>query len=845
MLLSKLLPKRYSIRLILMMFFLGLVPFIIFGFLMNTFDRRFRSEMDRSIQLGQEEEDRRSLGMLTQMAENAVRQKALDVAFQVELYVTAHPGMSSVQFQEDSEFRNIAVQPVFQSGYTAVYNGDNAIALIHKNPAIENVRLSTLADTLVEFWTIIEGSLGGKYSHGYYQWKDPDGEVRTKFMYIAPVASFPADNVPMMVAATAYVEEFTRPIRISRDVSYGTSQFLAMTFKRLMASSKQVGFLFLGIGLFFNLILAFWAGTFFSKTIIQLSKATRSVIKGHLDVQVSSNMTGDVGELTEGFNRMVSHLAATTVRKEELEAHQEELHQVNTKLKLEVTDRKQAETALRESEERLQAILAMNPNPIVVYSKEGFPEYLNKAFRENFGWSLEELKGRPIPFVPHDLKQESSEKLSNVYRTGNIVRFESQRLNRQGQLSDVLLCAAPFMGPNKEPIGMVVNYSDITEIKRLKSQLHHSQKMEAIGTLAGGIAHNFNNVLMGISGLVSLMLLNKKDSDPDYKHLKNMEEYSQNAAELTKDLLAFARGGKYEVQATDINQIIRHETNMFGRTKKELCIQETYDENLWAVEVDRGQVRQMLMNLYVNAWQAMPDGGDLVIRTQNCGIDEVNETPFEMEPGRYIKISITDNGVGMGEDIVEKIFEPFFTTREAGLGTGLGLASVYGIIKSHRGYIDVSSVIGKGTTFSIYLPASEKSVAKEKTLNHAILEGKETVLLVDDEKMIIDVGQQMLEALGYNVVSALNGKEAIDKYHEKKDQIGIVVLDMIMPGMGAKEVYLRLKEINPKVKVLLSSGYSMSGRAEEIMSLGCNGFIQKPFLIEMLSQKLRHILDED
>jgi two-component system cell cycle sensor histidine kinase/response regulator CckA len=232
--------------------------------------------------------------------------------------------------------------------------------------------------------------------------------------------------------------------------------------------------------------------------------------------------------------------------------------------------------------------------------------------------------------------------------------------------------------------------------------------MEAIGTLAGGIAHDFNNLLMAIQGRTSIMLMDKDSSHPDFGHLKGIEGYIGSAADLTKQLLGFARGGKYEVKPTDLNELIKKETRMFGRTKKEITIHEKYEDNLWPVEVDRGQIQQVLLNLYVNAWQAMPSGGELYIRTQNVTLDENYLKPHQFEPGRYVQISITDTGIGMDKATRERIFDPFFTTKEIGRGTGLGLASAYGILKNHGGFINVYSEKGHGSTFNIYLPASEK-----------------------------------------------------------------------------------------------------------------------------------------
>jgi CheY-like chemotaxis protein len=355
--------------------------------------------------------------------------------------------------------------------------------------------------------------------------------------------------------------------------------------------------------------------------------------------------------------------------------------------------------------------------------------------------------------------------------------------------------------------------------------------MEAIGTLAGGIAHDFNNLLMGIQGNISLSLLDIDADSPYVKNLNKIEQYIQNGVDLTKQLLGFARGGKYEISLLNLNELLKEQNLMFSRTNKEIIFKNEFKADLWRVEADRGQIEQVLMNLYLNALQAMPDGGTLTTRTANVTIDEDHYSPYYVKAGKYIRMTIEDTGIGMDEGIQQRIFDPFFTTKEMGRGTGLGLASVYGIVKNHEGFINVFSKTGQGTRFEIYLPSSDKGVPiKEK-------------VVVDDEDMIIDVGTRMLKKLGYKVFTARDGIEAIAVFKKHREKIDVIVLDMIMPQMGGGETYDQIKKIKPDVKVLLSSGYSISGQASEILSRGCNGFIQKPFNLQNLSQNLRAILE--
>jgi len=281
---------------------------------------------------------------------------------------------------------------------------------------------------------------------------------------------------------------------------------------------------------------------------------------------------------------------------------------------------------------------------------------------------------------------------------------------------------------------------------------------------------------------------------------------------------------------------------MFGRTRKDTRIHTLFDDHLWTVEVDRRQIEQVLLNIYVNAWQAMPEGGQLYLQTQNVNLDEHYVRHHEVQPGRYAKISVTDKGTGMNEATLSRIFEPFFSTKEMGRGTGLGLASAFGIIKNHRGIIEAHSTVGYGTTFNIYLPASEKPVQEETVTDKDLCPGTETILLVDDEKVIIDVCRPMLEKLGYRILVAMSGKEALETYKADKGRIDLVILDLIMPDMKGADVFDSLKTIDMDVRVILASGYSINSRAEDLLYRGCRAFIQKPYKLNDLSEVVRKVL---
>jgi two-component system cell cycle sensor histidine kinase/response regulator CckA len=496
------------------------------------------------------------------------------------------------------------------------------------------------------------------------------------------------------------------------------------------------------------------------------------------------------------------------------------------------------------SERRYQDLVNHSPDIIFTLDLDGTFTFVNQAWRKILGHKPENVIGKRFgDFVTRDVADHCTSLLRQVEQGQTISDISYSLTHEDGSSRLFSMSGAPNLAPDGRVMGMVGVLRDITEQRKLEAQLTQAHKMQAIGTLAGGIAHDFNNLLMGIQGRTSLMFLNLDPSSVHCEHLKGIEDIVESGANLTKQLLGFARGGKYEVKPTDINALIDKSIAIFGRTRKEITIRTDYEQSVWTLEVDQGQLEQVLLNLCVNACHAMPEGGDLHLRTRNVLLQDEDVRPFSMKPGRYVRISVEDSGVGMDETTQRRIFEPFFTTKEMGRGTGLGLASTYGIIKNHGGFIDVVSKKGKGTTFNIYLPASDKEIPKKRERPSEILRGTESVLLVDDEEMIIEVGQEILREMGYKVFSARTGQEAVELYAKNKGQIDMVILDMIMPGMGGGETFDRIKEMHPEAKVLLSSGYSVEGQASEILARGCNGFIQKPFSVKKLSQTIREVLD--
>jgi two-component system, cell cycle sensor histidine kinase and response regulator CckA len=438
------------------------------------------------------------------------------------------------------------------------------------------------------------------------------------------------------------------------------------------------------------------------------------------------------------------------------------------------------------------------------------------------------------------------------------------------------------------------------DLEKEEYQRYRAERAEAIGRLAGGIAHDFNNLLMTVQGNVFMLLQGTPPDHPHFKRLQTIAKSVERGERLTSQILNFGKGGKYRVEICNIDAVIQETVRMFSSTRQEIRIITQYEEQLWLVKADIGQVEQVLLNLFVNAADAMPEGGDLTLTTQNVILDERFRRPFKVLPGKYLKVSVSDTGHGMDASIRKKIFDPFFTTKPVGQGTGLGLSSAYGIVKNHGGIIDVFSEPGWGTTFEIYLPCTEdtdcpqidiqdkgpepevadtvmdreaplplpgtmgrirrwfrnllsdKSGEKDQIAIPVFIEKTpvaeagpkrvRTILMVDDDESVLSIGIELIRHIGFEAIGVDGGKAAVALFEKEKEKIDLVILDIIMPNMGGGETFDRLLAIDPNVKVLLASGYSANDHAKTILARGAMGFLQKPFTLEAFKKKLDECL---
>jgi PAS domain S-box-containing protein len=533
----------------------------------------------------------------------------------------------------------------------------------------------------------------------------------------------------------------------------------------------------------------------------------------------------------------------------------------NLSLSLDTAERLRAEAALRRSEERYrelyqessareqlyESLLHSTPDAVAIYNLKGEISYVNPAFTKIFGFSLEELKGRKTPFVPEPELERTLETIKRVLAGEPVSAFDTKRFTKSGEVLDIVLSSSRYYDAGGDPAGIVVILRDVTRTKRMEEQLRQAQKMEAVGTLAGGVAHDFNNILQAISGYVQLMMDRAPAAGEDRHYLVEIEGAAQRASALVRRLLTFSRKVETELRPVDLNDRIRHAVEILRRTMPKMIFIETrLAEDLRPINADANQLEQVLLNLGTNARDAMPEGGRLTFTTRNLSPEETQELP-EAGPGDYVLLTVADTGQGMDEKALAQIFDPFFTTKEVGKGTGLGLAMVYGIVKTHGGVITCRSQPGQGTTFDLYWPAAGAQAARTTPAEQApvaLPRGDETILLVDDERSILDVAGSFLSGHGFSILTADTGERALQVYAEKGGEIDLVVLDLGMPGMGGRRCLEALRELDPEAKVLVASGYSDDGLIKGILETGATGFIPKPYRLTELLGKVREVLDE-
>ncbi len=530
------------------------------------------------------------------------------------------------------------------------------------------------------------------------------------------------------------------------------------------------------------------------------------------------------------------------------------LNKANRKLRQEIAERKRAERALQEAEAKYRSLV--EESLVGVYLiQNGLFVYVNPMLAKTLGYSQDEMIGTAtLDYVAPEDRELVTENLRKRIE-GEVlsIQYSFRVLHKEGHVIQVeaIGTRTNFLD---EP-AIIGSLLDLTESKKaeeerdlLEAQLLHAQKMEAIGTLAGGVAHDFNNLLQAIQGYAEVLLLDKESNDPGYHELQEIARAAQRGGEFTQQLLTFSRKVESQRKPLDLNREVQELRRLLERTlPKMIDIELRLAEDLRIVNADPGQMEQLCMNLAVNSRDAMPDGGKLTIETENATLDQrYCKTHLGARPGEYVRLTFSDTGKGMNRETLEHVFEPFYTTKEIGKGTGLGLAMVYGIVKDHGGYITCISEPEEGTTFKIYLPAIGYFVKpSEVEVAEALQGGTETILLVDDEEPIRKSGEELLKRFGYKLLTAADCDSGLALYRQEKGRIDLAILDLIMPGKSGRHCLEGLLDINPRAKVIMASGYSYDGSAEEAIQAGAKGFIRKPYKMRQILHKVREVLDRD
>jgi len=523
----------------------------------------------------------------------------------------------------------------------------------------------------------------------------------------------------------------------------------------------------------------------------------------------------------------------------------------------------QREKALRDSEERFR-LLAENVVDIIwILDPETLRfVYISPSVDRIVGYKPDEVMGLKLD----QLLTPESKKLTDRFLTEELPksrqdasrtsRVELDLLHKNGAKVWVETVARVVYINWLSAYGIIGVTRDITqrknsekERKQLHDQLLQAQKMEAVGTLAGGIAHDFNNSLQGILGYTQILIFEKHKEDPDLKLLKQIERSAQRSSELTRQLLTFSRKMESQLRPLDLNQEVRQLEKLLERTiPKMIGIETRLGSDLKIINGDPVQIEQMIMNLSINARDAMPDGGKLVFECEKTILDEnYCKMHVDVSPGIFVRLSISDTGKGMDRQTRDRLFEPFFTTKGTGEGTGLGLAMVYGIVKNHGGHITCESMPDKGTTFRVYFPVIEEAGSQQPEQHREmtqIPQGSETILLVDDEDYLRDLGRRMLTKFGYTVLTAADGETAVQVYREQGTQISLVILDLIMPGIGGRNCLDRILEEDPSATVIIASGYSVDEPTKKEIESKAKGFVSKPFELNQMIHIVRKTLDE-
>lgn len=612
-----------------------------------------------------------------------------------------------------------------------------------------------------------------------------------------------------------------------------------------MASLQVLSFLISVLAIVIGIIAVVVLSNLITGPVNALKVSARNIVDGNLDTYVSISSNDDIGELGLLFNEMTSQLKKSFREINEYQDHLEELVKSRTeKLEAEIIDHQQTEEALRESSERLTNIITQSPMGIVIWDNDFRAKEWNASCEKIFGYLREDVLNKSGMTI---VAEEDQQRISNLFdslKNKKTVRNRNRNITKSGKKITCEWYNTPLTDHKDNVIGILSLVEDVTDQIHLEKELLKIIKLESTGVLAGGIAHDFNNILTAILGNINLSLLDTSLEPPTRKRLMAAEKASLRAQTLTQQLLTFSKGGEPVKEQTSIVEVIRDSADFVLHGSSTSCKYYISDD-LWLIDADKGQISQVIQNIVLNASQSMPGGGQISITCENIDRTKIQEDLLSTNTD-YIKITISDNGVGIPERTLEKIFDPYFSTKTE--GSGLGLAITLSIVRKHKGHISAESIPDEGTTFTIFLPADSKLMAttlaeKTTTISSTV---NATILIMDDEDMVLNVVSSMIGALGYETLLSKNGDECIELYSQLMKQGNppdLIIMDLTIPGgKGGEETTKELLQIDPNVQVVVSSGYSNDPIMASFKEYGFCAAISKPYVMDDLSQVITKTL---
>lgn len=918
------LTKTFKFRILLLGIVGWVFPLVALVLGVGFFSRQLQDDFDRSLENIKAGEGRRLNKQQHDLVSSQMRQKALDVAQELSLYLLLNQSRAWGEIFVDQKFRQMAVQPVGTLGTTFLLDPGNHKILLtccFSSPE-EEARNPWRRPNLIR--PLMELTAKKLHSSNISEIELPKTPSSEYYAFLVPVSIRPRGGPPLVVGVLADLKELDRETTAASSMLKTVVNLSrALVDTRIGQFQKEV-FLFLGWVGFLGLLAGLALVRRQTREVAALTRATEAFNEGDLDYRIPDPSRDELGQLAHTLNQMAANLKDNTVSRAEWEntfnvipdqvmilSTEQQIVRVNraaaaylglppekiigrkcyelmhnvtaqpvsccfiqaieegvrthtefcsldnrstflvtvdpmrdregrvigaVHVARDITTLKRVQEELAQSSLFLKEVIESAPLAVAVVDAQGRYSQINRQFLAEYGYSPEDILHKPY-YVIYANRKERLQLMRELQEHGEVLSRRALVKHKDGRIVPTRISIRNLQGPDGELLGSVAMGRNISDEVNLQKQMEQVQKLEAVATLSGGLAHNFNNLLTVIMGLTNLMMAKVGPSHPFYTDLKEIELQVRAGRELTENLLTFTLDSRFEMQSLALNDLIKGTVDIFARTHRNIEMALDLAADLPPVEADPGQMQQVLMNLLINAWQAMlqEQGGKISIQTRGVTVAGWQDPVWQLEPGSYASLAVADNGVGMDQATLERIFEPLFTTKPLGQGTGLGLASVYHIVKKHRGAILVDSKEGLGSKFTIYLPVSKSSPEVLAPKESSVVCGQGTILVVDDEPVLRRVAGRLLEKLGYRVLEASDGKTALEVYQERGPEIDLVLLDMIMPGMNGFQTVQRLRALDPKVPIVLCSGYG-EGRAKDLPP--DVGYISKPYTLEVLSQKV-------